>query len=582
MIDFEGDIDGSIIEKECLLDKQYADIARRAVLLKPNELQLAPAAFIRFQKKFKINWTDAIDDNSVFNAVDAAVALGVSYSVLNDAWLVCINDGNMVKFSRGCYCGYLNSIPGVPPIYCINGFYMHMRAQFIAPGASIHYFSVRWENDLMTWEAFRRRIIGSSNPSMAQSGSLRSIIALEWRELNLANEPNMENNGIHASASAFEAFVERAIWLNETSFADDPFASNLLDAGIPEKYLEEWSLNSTVAQKSVFDHMENKGTEECISTAVELYQEFSESPLPDAKSPITPVGSNIHELPLGHSKELGATMNAPISQISRADTAGLKRLPPLVADKSATQLPSRLTPLQSLNMSTPLISRTSLTVTTSAHRISSPIPLRRDDNQKLIHRTPTSTPQLSRPMSGEVQHGLSEALSTPVRRSDAQGVFNVSYHVNSASSSMIATPDMPRRYETPEDRRGRSVAKNLSSDAYHNSSRDRHRERSSDGNSDGWGNERREREHHTGRSASREHRERMSRGQEEERYRHRQRSRDRHSSEGNRRNHSRERSRERGSVRRSAERHRDDYRIDEGGYREDRDEDDDGDRVLSI
>jgi hypothetical protein len=391
VVEFEGEIDGSIIDKEWLLDRQYADIARKSVLLKPNELQLQlpPAAFMRFRNKFKIDWAAAVEDNSVFNAVDAAAALGVSYEVLNDAWLDCIRVGNMVKFDRGCYCGYLNSIAGAPPIFCINGFYMHMRAQYVAPGASIHYFLVRWTEDLMTWEAFRRRVIGSANPAMAQSGSLRSIIASEWKELNLVSEPNMEDNGIHSSASAFEAFVERMIWLNETSLTNDPFASKMLNAGIPETSIREWSLDSTVADKSVFELMENKGTEECISMALELCRELEAPPAPDGIT--SPPSQNMAQ---GFATATNFSPAGGITNIPRtpgsASGAPIGRLPPLTAERA--------------------------------------------NGIKLFT-------------------DYSPLAATFHRPRDGNDAFDHSFPVDVASSPLAPQSDIPRRFDSPEDRR---------------------------------------------------------------------------------------------------------------------------------
>ena len=69
--------------------------------------------------------------------------------------------------------------------------------------------------------------------------------------------------GWHASASPFEGFAERTNWLKDAySFASDPFGKLLLDAGIPEATLKEWSVDPQVVlpgsdkKGSLFDAVE--------------------------------------------------------------------------------------------------------------------------------------------------------------------------------------------------------------------------------------------------------------------------------------------------------------------------------------
>ena len=47
----------------------------------------------------------------------------------------------------------------------------------------------------------------------AAVGSARRTIYDNWRTLDLPAQPNTGDNGVHASASPFEALAERANWL---------------------------------------------------------------------------------------------------------------------------------------------------------------------------------------------------------------------------------------------------------------------------------------------------------------------------------------------------------------------------------
>jgi hypothetical protein len=268
MITEEGDVASSVIEKGNIVDKQFADIGKRAYTKKPSELTLPASAYIRFQKKFGMSWSDAIHEGIVFNAADAASALEVHYEELNRAWMLAMEKGQVVMFERGFYCGLLDSIPGKGSVFCINGFFMQMRAKYLT--TSIHYFNIEWEQTLMPWEHFKRRVIGVSNISLAHPKSLRAILHSEWKSLGMTAPPNAQDNCVHASASAFEAFVERTIWLH-TPFDSDMFAKRLMSAGITLQCLREWAINPLISGKRVFQHMELLGTEDCVEKALDLY-----------------------------------------------------------------------------------------------------------------------------------------------------------------------------------------------------------------------------------------------------------------------------------------------------------------------
>ena len=115
-------------------------------------------------------------------------------------------------------------------------------------------------------------------PADAPKDSLRGGILGNWQALGLASAPNTGNNCVHASASPFEGFAERTNWLKDAySFASDPFGKLLLDAGIPEATLKEWSVDPQVVlpgsdkKGSLFDAVEDMDVEECVKKLVAIY-----------------------------------------------------------------------------------------------------------------------------------------------------------------------------------------------------------------------------------------------------------------------------------------------------------------------
>ena len=60
---------------------------------------------------------------------------------------------------------------------------------------------------------------------------LNAQILAQWEALGLASEPNVGDNGMHGSASPFEAFAELVNWTCANP-ATEPFGKAMLDAGI--------------------------------------------------------------------------------------------------------------------------------------------------------------------------------------------------------------------------------------------------------------------------------------------------------------------------------------------------------------
>ena len=62
------------------------------------------------------------------------------------------------------------------------------------------------------------------------SDSIRGLVAAKWQTLGLAAPCNVGDNGVHASASPFEALAECTNWL-ESGVSSEPFGKRMLAAG---------------------------------------------------------------------------------------------------------------------------------------------------------------------------------------------------------------------------------------------------------------------------------------------------------------------------------------------------------------
>merc|ERR1711920_234094 len=139
-------------------------------------------------------------------------------------------------------------VEGKPPLYIFNGFFMSMRSKFTKPGTQIYYYSVEWDPASLSWEEFRGKLLGPTDPVEAPKDSLRGEVLAKWKDLGLESEPNVGDNGVHASASPFEAFAERNNWL-KVPIGKDKFGRMMLSEDMSMDTIKAWSLThrSTLA-----------------------------------------------------------------------------------------------------------------------------------------------------------------------------------------------------------------------------------------------------------------------------------------------------------------------------------------------
>jgi nucleoside diphosphate kinase len=264
----EGEITAEQIDKNMYIDQHYYAIASKATLLKPKELP--PKSFeSKFEDKFKETWADALKANTLYNAIDACKHFGVDTAGITALWDKAAKEKNLVKLGGGFYCARLEA-PGKEPIYVLNGFFMSMRNQFVEPGTSIHFYNVEFDAEEMPWADFRGALLGPTNPADAPKGSLRGLIFKDWKTLGLSNVPNTGENGVHASASPFEALAERSNWLGVAPEADLFGARLITETGMPKDKIAAWSVDPQVNGKSIFDQLEDLDSAECIAKMKKL------------------------------------------------------------------------------------------------------------------------------------------------------------------------------------------------------------------------------------------------------------------------------------------------------------------------
>ena len=87
-----------------------------------------------------------------------------------------------------------------------------MRYKFTKPGTEVYYYPVEWDAKDISWAEFRSKVLGPTDPVEAPADSLRGQILKQWKDLGLAAEPDVGDNGMRASALPSEALAERNDW----------------------------------------------------------------------------------------------------------------------------------------------------------------------------------------------------------------------------------------------------------------------------------------------------------------------------------------------------------------------------------
>jgi hypothetical protein len=261
----EGEVTGEEIDEKKLIDQHYYAIASKATIVPANEIPVPEA---KFEESFGETWEKVLSEKRACNALEACEQFKCSPSQLNEAW----QKAHVVKFGGGFYCGLVSL--NDKQLYVFNAFFMSMREKFVGKGTSIHCYEVQWNPADLSWEDFRGKLLGPTDPAEAPEGSIRKTILDTWKELGLKDAPNKGDNGVHASASPFEGLAEKTNWLG-ASIASDSFGKALLDAGLTEETIKAWSVDPRVnlpegGKGSIFDALEDMNVNECLAKLVEL------------------------------------------------------------------------------------------------------------------------------------------------------------------------------------------------------------------------------------------------------------------------------------------------------------------------
>lgn len=243
-----GEVCGPEIDRNGLIDKHYSVNAHVGTIADVRELHVNDATKDTFQKFFGESWDQAVDDGRVISGGVAQKKLQCATGVeLRDRWDAC----GSKKVTGGMYVSFFSE----ENLYVLNGFYPSIREVFTNPDARLLTFVVEFDSKDLPWYEFRHRVIGVTNPADAEPNSIRGYMHSNGLE-EFGMEVNCGDNVIHASASPFEALVEKTIWIDGFDSETDPLHNTLAAKGISdEKVVELFNENPFVEYDGEYNHL---------------------------------------------------------------------------------------------------------------------------------------------------------------------------------------------------------------------------------------------------------------------------------------------------------------------------------------
>jgi hypothetical protein len=246
-------VTGLEIREKGLIDRHYTVIARVGGCPQPQTLELNDTALAAFQSAFGLSWSQAIDRNLLFSGMAALEKLNVTPAALMRLW----SAAKTAKIGPGFYIGAIQGI------LVLNGFYPSIREIYTTEDGRIRCFLLEFDGDVLPWKRFRSEVIGATDPARAITSSIRGTLFRRRDEFGLAMDAR--DNVIHASASPFEAMMERAIWMPGFDPAADPLWQALAGSGIGRPALAALACHNPVVTldgktASAIDHLEDTDT----------------------------------------------------------------------------------------------------------------------------------------------------------------------------------------------------------------------------------------------------------------------------------------------------------------------------------
>jgi nucleoside diphosphate kinase len=242
-----------LAERE-IIRQHYLMYSEAACVDSSDELKLSDGAKAAFESAFGKSW--ASESGKVLGSPRLQQEKGISTDELFLLWNDLFVSRQTQKIGPGLLIARLSDLD----CYCINAFYPAMEENFYNPATSIDYYVVEFDPDQVSWEAFRKEVLGVTNAANAAPDSFRGQLYAKYK----VDFPGRDNF-VHGSAGPLEGLVERVI--HEPGFAPgtNPVGRHLETRGISLEHFKAWRSRQSIADLgAIFDATEELNTDQAL------------------------------------------------------------------------------------------------------------------------------------------------------------------------------------------------------------------------------------------------------------------------------------------------------------------------------
>lgn len=210
----------------------------------------------RFEETFGKPWDHEVAAGRLVSTARLLESKGIDVHQLFGLWNKEFTNRRTAKIQDGMIMAYLESLDA----YCVNAFFPAMEANFNHPDTRIGYHVVEFDPAEISWEQFRRNVLGSTDASKADPDSFRGQLYAKYK----VDYPGRDNF-VHGSAGPVEGFVERVIHEPDFNPSSNPIGRYFAERDISLDEFKAWKAGLSVTEVGeLFDSTEEKNTTDVI------------------------------------------------------------------------------------------------------------------------------------------------------------------------------------------------------------------------------------------------------------------------------------------------------------------------------
>jgi hypothetical protein len=249
----QREVTGSVLAARDVIKQHYLMYSQASCA---DAFEIAAAGREKFSAAFGKSWDEEVAAGRIISTAQLLEGKGIDVHQLFTLWNEEFVNRRTQKLQDGMIMAYLADLDA----YCVNAFFPAMEANFNDPATRISYYVVEFDPAEISWEIFRKEILGSTDASRAVPDSFRGKLYAEYK----VDYPGRDNF-VHGSAGPFEGFVERAI--HETGFnaCDNPIGRYLAERDIGLEEFAAWKAAQSITDiGNLFDETEEKNTADIL------------------------------------------------------------------------------------------------------------------------------------------------------------------------------------------------------------------------------------------------------------------------------------------------------------------------------